>query len=115
MQDQLEDGRELVIHTSHSEYRFVVLDAEKRDGLLSGGSLGPQQHEAVLACALREQAGGTVSQEAELTIGSRAIFYMTTGEGLARSFTTSPVSAVGSVAPRRSPRDGTALEAPPTP
>ena len=78
---------QIVIRTQNSEYRFSVIDPEERRGILSGGSLGNQQRDAVLVGTL---VGTTsfASDPSSLKTGSRALFYLTARNGVERLITS---------------------------
>ena len=83
---------EVSIRTQNSEYRFRVTDPIKCKGLLSGGLLGEEQHEASL---FYEVAAGDQEPQfaARLEIGRCAFFYVYVRDRL-RRLTTSEIQDV---------------------
>ena len=80
---------EIRIQTWNSEYRFRVIDPSLCKGLLTGGLLGEQQHEAVLSgCTLTESLHPHLSSRLE--VGDRALFYIALRERV-KCLTTSMI------------------------
>jgi hypothetical protein len=83
---------ELTIRTLFSDYTFRVTDPVQRRGLLSGGRLGDQQHEAFFAGAILPPSGQAASQSSRVETGYRAIFVIV-GDCLVR-LTTSIITEI---------------------
>lgn len=82
---------EICIRTQFSDYRFRVIHPRQCKGLLSGGPLGEQQHEAFFAGTLLPaniDAGGLTLLET----GRRAVFLIV-GNGL-QKLTTSIITEI---------------------
>jgi hypothetical protein len=78
----------IMIRTQNSEYRFSVLNPEERRGTLTGGSLGNQRRDAILAGMLSGGTNNFASEVSGLKTGSRAIFYLTAKNGVERLITS---------------------------
>ncbi|HVG19093.1 MAG TPA: hypothetical protein VNI02_08560 [Blastocatellia bacterium] len=78
----------IMIRTQNSEYRFSVLDPDERRGILTGGSLGNQQRNAVLVGTLSGGGNSFASDASKLKTGSRALFYLTAKNGVERLITS---------------------------
>ncbi|HXG95010.1 MAG TPA: hypothetical protein VNN73_21905 [Blastocatellia bacterium] len=78
---------QILIRTQNSEYRFSVTDPEERRGLLSGGSLGDRQRDAVLVGMLGI-TDGLKSDISSLKTGGRALFYLKSNYGVERLITS---------------------------
>ncbi|HJQ25714.1 MAG TPA: hypothetical protein VKA60_17460 [Blastocatellia bacterium] len=84
---EIQPKDQLLIHTANSQYRFCVTDAEHRRGRLTGGTLGDNEREAVLAGAINGTGGlGQLAQG--LQPGGRAVFYLTATRGVERLITS---------------------------
>jgi hypothetical protein len=103
--NEISPSDQIVIRTQNSEYRFSVLNPEERRGTLSGGSLGNQRREAVLAGVLTGGENNFASDVSGLKTGSRALFYLSAKNGVERLI-TSIITAV-----RRSESDSNQKEA----
>ena len=80
---------EIRIRTQNSEYRFCVTDPINCKGLLSGGLLGEEPHEASICCEVA--AGNHQPQPSgRLEIGRCAFFYVY-GRNSLRRLTTSEI------------------------
>jgi hypothetical protein len=85
--NNMSDSDRIVIRTQNSEYQFSITDPAERRGVLSGGSLGTQQRDAVLVGTL----GGTNQLSADVTglkTGRRALFYLKAKHGVERLITS---------------------------
>jgi hypothetical protein len=80
---------EISIRTENSVYLFLVTDPTLGKGLLSGGLLGPVQHEAAL-CDEVTTADEQPQCSARLEIGFCAFFYVYVSGSL-RRLTTSEI------------------------
>jgi len=87
MLESVRAGEEISIDTRNSAYRFVVVDARERRGRLSGGALGPREHDAVLVGAMPGDPAGAERFDG-LRIGRRALFYLTARNGVERLITS---------------------------
>jgi len=85
---EISPSDQIVIRTQNSEYRFSVLDPGERRGTLSGGSLGNQRREAVLAGMLSDGGNSFASDTSGLKTGSRALFYLSAKNGVERLITS---------------------------
>jgi len=85
---EISPSDQIMIRTQNSEYRFSVINPEERRGSLTGGSLGNQQREAVLAGVLSGGTNNFASDVSGLKTGSRAIFYLTAQNGVERLITS---------------------------
>jgi len=74
---------EIFIRTQYSEYRFRITDPAKCKGLLSGGLLGEDEHEASLCCEVAID-GGKPQFFARLEIGRCAFFRVYVRDSLQR-------------------------------
>jgi hypothetical protein len=83
---------EISIRTKTNEYRFLVIDPRLCRGILKGGLLGQQPHDAYLAGAIYPHEG-VISDSKKLETGARALFYMYGKHGLDR-LTTSVITAL---------------------
>jgi hypothetical protein len=83
-------GRELVIRTRNTEYRFLVIDPVSRLGVLTGGVYEDDPQEAVLASVVGE-GGPRGGGEVEPSVGSRACFHLFV-EGRRKTLMTSTIS-----------------------
>jgi hypothetical protein len=84
---------EISIRTKKSEYRFLVTDPELYRGILTGGRLGQQPHDAFLVGAIFPHDGGN-SDSKKLVTGARAFFYLNGKHGL-DCLTTSVITGLG--------------------
>jgi hypothetical protein len=72
---------EISIRTRHSEYRFRLTDPHRCRGILTGGVLGEEEHDAVLTGpSLTEDLKDELP--AKLEIGGCALFYVAVNEGV---------------------------------
>lgn len=85
---EISPSDQIVIRTQNSEYRFSVLNPDERRGTLSGGSLGNQRRDAVLAGMLSEGGNNFASDTSGLKTGSRALFYLSAKNGVERLITS---------------------------
>ena len=87
---QMNAEDEIYIRTKKSEYRFLVTDPELYRGILTGGRLGQQPHDAFLVGAILPH-DGDISDSKKLVTGARALFYLNGKHGL-DCLTTSVIS-----------------------
>jgi hypothetical protein len=59
--ETLKKNDRILIRTNNNTYRFSVVDAALRQGVLVGGSLGETPRRAVLVVSVTQEAGGEVS------------------------------------------------------
>lgn len=85
---EISPSDQIVIRTQNSEYHFSVLNPDERRGTLSGGSLGNQRRDAVLAGMLSEGGNNFASDTSGLKTGSRALFYLSAKNGVERLITS---------------------------
>src|ERR1700730_3455630 len=78
---QMNAEDEIYIRTKKSEYRFLVTDPELYRGILTGGRLGQQPHDAFLVGAIFPH-DGDISDSKKLVAGSRVLFYLNGKHGL---------------------------------
>jgi hypothetical protein len=83
--DQLKAGDNLILNTENSEYRFKVTSPSDRRGILSGGQLGSEAHEAVLYGLTSETE--SINEKA-ISVNAKAIFFLQTRRGLQRLLTS---------------------------
>ncbi|HVF88963.1 MAG TPA: hypothetical protein VNH22_02775 [Blastocatellia bacterium] len=76
------------IKTENSLYYFSVLEPEQRKGILTGGTLGNQQREAVLMSSLEGSGREGTNAFTVLKTGARALFFMTAKNGFERLITS---------------------------
>ena len=57
--DIVRDGDVILIVTANHSYQFAVSDSEARCGLLSGGTLGEREFDAITSSSLQEGYGVT--------------------------------------------------------
>lgn len=81
------------IRTKTSEYRFLVKVPGLCRGILTGGVLGQQPHDAFLAGAIFPREGD-ISDSKKLVTGDRALFYLNGKHGL-DCLTTSVITELG--------------------
>ncbi len=84
---------EISIRTKTSEYRFLVKDPGPCRGILTGGVLGQQPHDAFLVGAIFPR-DGDISDSKKLVTGDRALFYLNGKNGL-DCLTTSVITELG--------------------
>jgi hypothetical protein len=84
--DQLKVGDKLILNTANSEYHFKITNAVERRGILSGGQLGNEAHEAVLYCLTNSNLE-TLSDK-QISVNEQAIFFLQTKVGLQRLLTS---------------------------
>lgn len=76
---------EIAIRTRHSEYRFRVTDPDLCRGILTGGVLGDEEHDAVFAGAsVPDDVKDELQHElpGKVEIGGCALFYVAVDEGV---------------------------------
>lgn len=78
----------LVIKTVNSTYRFVLVDPDLRQGVLSGGALTGAPRSAILIGSVFQGAAGSASEIPGLKVGARAIFYLVSSAGMERLITS---------------------------
>ena len=78
---------QLLIQTANSKYRFRITDGEQRRGRLTGGTLGDNEREAVLAGAI-SGTGALGDIARTLEPGGRAVFYLSASHGVERLITS---------------------------
>jgi hypothetical protein len=81
----------LSLQTLKSNYQFTVIDPFNRKGLLTGGVLGSQRLEAVLAGTI--SVDSTDFDSSELKPGRRAVFFVS-NEDLVQRLTTSVITEI---------------------
>jgi hypothetical protein len=83
----MREADQILIRTQNSEYRFSVVDPTQRRGVLSGGSLGDQKRDVIVAGSL---VGSNTfgSDPSGLKTGARALFYLTAKNGVERLITS---------------------------
>lgn len=91
--DDIKADDKVLIKTRNSEYRFSMIDPERRKGTLSGGSLGDESREAFLIESHIMNEDGVLHDFSGLKIGGRALFYVSSGRSIER-VTTSIVSGL---------------------
>ncbi|MEW6730509.1 MAG: hypothetical protein AB1489_04130 [Acidobacteriota bacterium] len=86
--DVLKANDKLIIRTKNSQYQFRVTDPVDRRGILSGGQLGNEAHEAVLLCVAPDNSEQLHNKS--IKINSKAIFFLLqTSLGVQRLHTSS--------------------------
>ena len=83
----------VLIRTRNSEYRFSMIDPRSHKGMLSGGALGEEAHEAYLIESLGCGEGGSLQDFRGLKIGARALFYLSSERSVER-VTTSKIAGL---------------------
>lgn len=86
--DKLSPSDQISIRTQNSRYNFSVVNPEERRGILSGGSLGSRQRDAVLIASLEGDEGAGEHAPSVLKTGARALFYLTAKRGFERLITS---------------------------
>src|SRR5262249_32859417 len=86
--DVLKKHDRILIRTHNNLYRFSVVDAALRQGVLVGGSLGKTPRGAVLVVSVSQEATGEVSEMCGLKTGARAVFYLVSFDGMERLITS---------------------------
>jgi hypothetical protein len=81
---------EISIRTQNSEYYFRVTEPNLCCGLLRGGPLGDQPHEALFSGAIFPKSFGRANST-RLAIGARALFYVAINDRL-KLLTTSLIT-----------------------
>jgi hypothetical protein len=79
---------EVLIETKNSTYVFVLTDAEKRSGLLSGGQLGQNSRDAVIVGTMAEDGNMVIDDSPVLRTNSRALFSLRVRNGLEQLLTS---------------------------
>ncbi len=72
--DSLRPRDYLIIHTENSVYRFTIIDPEKRQGLLTGGSLGYHRIKATLEATIPTDAAEGIGKAMTVREHSRIVF-----------------------------------------
>lgn len=96
--ESLKKNDRILIKTNNNLYRFSVVDAALRQGVLVGGALGDTPRRAVLVVSVTQGASGDVLETCGLRAGARAVFYLVTLDGMERLI-TSVVTALRLVRP----------------
>jgi len=86
--EDLKKNDRILIKTNNNLYRFSVVDAALRQGVLVGGSLGDTPRRAVLVVSVTQGTGGDVSEMCGLKAGARAVFYLVSLDGMERLITS---------------------------
>lgn len=86
--ESLKKNDRILIKTNNNTYRFSIVDAALRQGVLVGGSLGETPRRAVLVVSVTQEAGGEVSETCGLKAGARAVFYLVSLDGMERLITS---------------------------
>jgi hypothetical protein len=84
----LKKNDRILIKTNNNTYRFSVVDAALRQGVLVGGSLGETPRRAVLVVSVTQEDSGEVSETCGLKTGARAVFYLVSFDGMERLITS---------------------------
>ncbi len=90
--ETLKNNDRILIKTNNNTYRFSVVDAALRQGVLVGGSLGETPRRAVLVVSVTQGAGGEVAETCGLKAGARAVFYLVSLDGMERLITSTVIS-----------------------
>jgi hypothetical protein len=85
---QMAASDEIVIKTRHSIYLFAVISPRAGIGILSGGTLGDEQLEAVLVGSVDGVTRGDVDGFDGLKTGTRAVFFVFDSSGTKRVITS---------------------------
>lgn len=86
--ENLKKNDRILIKTNNNLYRFSVVDAALRQGVLVGGSLGDTPRRAVLVVSVTQGTGGDVTEMCGLKAGARAVFYLVSLDGMERLITS---------------------------
>lgn len=82
---------EIKIRTLFSDYRFRLIDPLKCRGVLRGGRLGMDQHEAIFVQTIRPKDNAMPLSD-QLAPGDRAVFLV--GSNTLKKLTTSTITEV---------------------
>ena len=88
---EMNPSDEIKIRTQFSDYRFRVTDPVECRGVLTGGKLGTDLHEALLAEAIHPEACETRAS-VQLEPGDRAVFLFAGNE--LKRLTTSTITEI---------------------
>jgi len=77
------------LETKNHKYEFVVLDPAGKRGLLSGGSVGDNQREAILIGSMAKNTKGFDCDNQVVKMGDRVLFGIITDKEPESFFTTS--------------------------
>ena len=86
--DDLKPRDKVVIRTRNSTYRFLITDPAKRQGVLTGGSLGNNTRNAVLIESFAAEDERRLESSYCLKTGSRILFYLSSARGVERMATS---------------------------
>jgi hypothetical protein len=85
---------EVVIQTENSTYGFLIIDPDKRHGVLTGGRVGNRPRHAVFTDAFVASLDDEVESSHDLSVGARALFYILS-LGQTELLATSPIQKIG--------------------
>jgi hypothetical protein len=84
--EDLNPKDKVVIRTRNSTYRFLVTDPTRRQGVLTGGTLGNSTRPAVLIESFIDEK--EIGTSYRLRTGARSLFYLSSGKGVERMATS---------------------------
>ena len=93
---------EIKIRTQFSDYRFRLIDPLKCRGVLRGGRLGMDQHDAIYVETIRPKANARPLSD-QLAPGDRAVFLV--GSNTLKKLTTSTITEIVVSEPSEQPLD----------
>lgn len=93
---------EIKIRTQFSDYSFRMIDPAHCRGVLRGGRLGMDQHEAIFVETIRPTDNGTPLPD-QLEPGDRAVFLV--GSNTLKKLTTSTITEIVVSEPAEQPLD----------
>ena len=79
---------EIAIQTNNSHYQFLLIDPSEKRGILSGGSLGDRQREAILVGTLAYNTNAFAIDSPVMRVGDRVLFCLIDGNEAENFFTT---------------------------
>jgi hypothetical protein len=86
--EDLNVNDQILIRTRNSAYHLMVLDPQKRHGILTGGSLVGNERRVVWVESLEEDPRGFLRDLSELRRGARSFFYLDSPSGIDRMITS---------------------------
>lgn len=89
--DGLKSYDSLIIRTENSQYRFELLDPSDRRGILSGGHLGDEAHEAVFLSVIGDRED--IDHE-KIKKNTKAIFFLLQQGRGPKHLVTSRITAI---------------------
>lgn len=95
-------SNQIRIRTKFSDYSFRMIDPAHCRGVLRGGRLGMDQHEAIFVEAIRPTDNGTPLSD-QLERGDRAVFLV--GSNTLKKLTTSTITEIVVSEPAEQPLD----------